>query len=67
MLIFLYLRGSEVKIFIAEGFVNHVSSSREDLFSGTHNVTKTLTLAIAPATAIARGESVESTTGSYGT
>ena len=38
MLIFLYLRGSEVKIFTAEGFVNHVTSSREDLCSGTHKL-----------------------------
>ena len=33
---FLYLHGSEVKIFTAEGFVNHVTSSREDLCSRTH-------------------------------
>ena len=35
---FLYLRGGEVKIFIVKGFVNHVTSSREDLCSGTHNI-----------------------------
>ena len=33
----LYLRGSEVKIFTAKGFVNHVTKSREDLCSGTYN------------------------------
>ena len=33
----LYLYGSEVKIFIAEGFVNYVTSSREALCSRTHN------------------------------
>ena len=33
----LYLRGSEVKIFIAKGFVNYVTSSREDLFSRIYN------------------------------
>ena len=27
-----------MKIFTPEGFVNHVTSSREDLFSGTHTV-----------------------------
>ena len=36
----LYLLGSEVKIFTAEGFVNHVTSSREDLCSGTHTLAK---------------------------
>ena len=34
----LYLLGSEVKIFTAEGFINHVTSSREDLCSGTHTL-----------------------------
>ena len=34
----LYLLRSEVKIFTAKGFVNHVMKSREDLCSGTHKL-----------------------------
>ena len=33
----LYLLGSEVKIFTAKGFINHVTSSREILCSRTYN------------------------------
>ena len=33
----LYLRGSEVKIFIAEGFVNYVTSSYKDFCSRIYN------------------------------
>ena len=33
----LYLRRSEVKIFTAKGFVNHVTSLRKDLYSRIYN------------------------------